>query len=212
MEDYPSNSHRTRKSTRPEKKAPVAKKEVKAVVTGPVTRRKKSLGKRFMETFVGGEDAQSVFSYLTFDVIIPATKEMVTDAISQGVERMLFGEVRSHRGSRGRSVGHTNYNRIYRPDPRKEEPRREFSRRARAVHDFEEFIFDTKVEAMTVLDGLYTIISEYDMVTVADLYDLSGESGNFTEVKWGWTDLRGAGIVAVRGGYLLDLPRPEVLD
>lgn len=215
MEEFPANSHKSKGEPISKKKSDrPAPKEVKKVISGNVVRRKKPLGKRFAETFVGG-DAQSVWSYVTFDVLIPAAKDMISDAISQGVEKMLFGEVRGAGRSRSRysgpssSAGRTNYNSIF----RREEPRREpMSRQARATHNFDEIVLETRAEANEVIDGLYEIISTYDTVTVADLYEMIGQSGNFTDEKWGWTDIRGAGVVHVRGGYLLDLPRPIPLD
>jgi hypothetical protein len=54
-------------------------------------------------------------------------------------------------------------------------------------------------------------VSQYEQATVNDLYELVGVSGNFTDENYGWTDIRGAGITRIRGGYLLDLPKAELL-
>lgn len=70
----------------------------------------------------------------------------------------------------------------------------------------------TRVEAEEVIDRMFDLVSQYEMVTVADLYDLVGLANNYTDEKWGWTDIRGAGVSRIKGGYLLDLPRPEPLD
>lgn len=86
------------------------------------------------------------------------------------------------------------------------------SRRARSNHDFDEIVLETRVEAEEVIDGLFALISQYETATVADLYELLGESGNFQDEKWGWMDMRGAGVSRIKNGYLLDLPRPEPLD
>ena len=47
---------------------------------------------------------------------------------------------------------------------------------------------------------------------MADLYDMVNITGDYTDTKWGWYDLRGAGVERIRSGYLLDLPRPVPLD
>ena len=52
----------------------------------------------------------------------------------------------------------------------------------------------------------------YGQVTVADLYDLVGISGSFTDNNYGWTDMREASVRRVRDGYILSLPRPRQLD
>lgn len=217
--EFPSNSQFPKKKTEPRPEE-VKKKEIKPVVTGEVITRKKPLGKRFMETFLGG-DAKGVGSYVLFDVMIPAAKDMVADAVSQGVERTLFGEVRTT-SRRGRGFGvssFTAYNRMSDPrsplsrreDPRERE-RASLSRRARATHNFDEIILSTRAEATEVLDSLIELISSYELATVADLYALVDQTPSFTDERWGWADLRGTEIIRTRHGYLLNLPRPEPIQ
>lgn len=216
MENYPNNSQ-TRKTGKDEEVEEVSEKKVEKVIAGEAVIRKKSLGKRFAETFVGGEDARGVFSYITFDVLVPAAKDMMSDAVSQGIDRMLYGESRgpSGRSRSGSRPGYVNYNRMS-SDPRGRDRDRDsrpsLSRRARANHDFNEIILPTRAEADEVIDRLFDLVSQYDTATVADLYELVGQSGNFTDEKYGWTDLRGANARRARGGWVLDLPRVEALD
>lgn len=212
MDNYPSNSHK-QKLEEPKPKKAEAKK-VEKVISGEAVRRKKPLSKRFTETFVQGE-AKGVGSYILFDVLVPAAKDTIADAFSQGIERMLFGEARStsRRGHRPTGGGYTSYNRYSsKAPPWQREDRPSMSRRGRATHDFDEIILATRVEAEEVIDRLFDLVSKYDTATVNDLYDLVGITGNYTDDKWGWVDIRGAGVTRVRNGYLLDLPRPEPLD
>lgn len=212
MDDYPANSNKG--------KMPVPKKQekpkIEKVVAGEVLRRKKPLGKRIAETF-GAADMRSVGGFVLIDVMIPAAKDMVADAISQGIERMLFGEARStsRRPNKryGGDNGYVAYNR-YGPSNRETPPFRAQgpSRRARAAHDFDEIILATRVEAEGVIERLFDLIERYQSATVADLYELVGVQGQFTDDKWGWVDIRGAGVTRIRNGYLLDLPRPTPLD
>ena len=215
--EFPSNRHKDKEP--PEAKKPEQKK-VEQVVQTEVVRRKKPLGKRFINTFVGG-DARGVWAFVALDVLVPAAKDMFADAVSQGVERMIYGEAQStgRRSGRRPNEPYISYNRYSKSpsrrmvDPREpRDSRREVSRRSRATHDFDEIILAKRVEADEVLDRLYDLVSKYESATVADLYDLVGVSGNYTDDKWGWVDLRGAGITRVRDGYLLDLPKPEPLD
>jgi hypothetical protein len=210
MENYPSNSKRAK-----EEKEEVEPKKVEQITTGQVVRRRKPLSKRISESFIGG-DARSVWGFITLDVLLPAAKDMLTDAVSQGMERLVYGEVRStsrRLGGYRPSTTYTNYQRFGSSSSvRREEPRQQISQRARANHDFDEIILATRVEAETVIDRIFDLVAKYEMATVADLYDLVGISGNYTDDKWGWTDIRGAGVTRVRNGYLLDLPRPEPLN
>lgn len=208
MDDFPSNSQQPRLS-----KVEPEPKKIEKVIEGEVVRRKKPLGTRIKETFVGS-DMKSVGQYITFEVLLPAMKDTIADITSQGVERMLFGEARStsrRTGTRPGSGGYVQYNRMGGDRDRRRD--REFpSRKARANHDFDDIVLATRVEADEVIDRLYDLVSRYNSATVADLYELLGISGSFTDDKWGWTDLYGSKARRVTGGYLLDLPRPEPLD
>ena len=56
------------------------------------------------------------------------------------------------------------------------------------------------------------MISVYGIVSVADLYDLIGVTGNYTDNKYGWTDIRSASVVRVRDGYIVKMPKAMPLD
>jgi len=213
--DLPSNSHMNRPQETPKPEP----KKVEKVVTGKVVQRKKPLGKRLHETFIGGE-AKNVGSYVIFEVLVPAMKDTIADIVSQGIERMLFGESRStsrRTGFRtGTPSGHVSYNRYSSSAPwnrgRPEEPRPSVSRRVRGTHEFDEIILATRGEADEVIDRLFDLISKYEQATVNDLYELVGITGSFTDERWGWTDIRGAGVTRIANGYLLNLPKPDPLD
>jgi hypothetical protein len=217
VDEFPSNSHKLRES-KPVVDPVPAEKRAEKVVEGDVVRRKKPLGKRFTETFFSG-DARGVVSYVFMDVLLPAAKDAFADAIGSGLEKMLYGEVRSTSRRTGArpsgSGGFVSYNR-YSSSPqgaRREEPRPgAISQRGRATHDFDEIILATRAEAEEVVSRLFDIVAKYEAATVADLYELVGVAAKFTDDKWGWTDIRGAGVTRVRNGYLLDLPRPESLS
>jgi hypothetical protein len=201
----PGNSH----AEKEEKAEPT--KKIEKIVAGEVVRRKKTLRKRFAETFTGG-DMRSVGNYVLFDVLLPAAKDTIADATSQGIEKMLFGEARSTSRRHGiKNGGHISYNRFSSPTSRREAPSGP-SRRARATHDFDEIILATRGEAEEVIDRLFDLVSRYEQATVADLYELLGVTGTYVDDKWGWTDIRGAGVTRVRNGYLLNVPKPEPLD
>jgi hypothetical protein len=218
VDDYPPNSRKSREP-KVEPTLPEPEKRAEKVVEGEVVRRKKPLGRRFTETFFSGS-GRGVVSYIVLDVLLPAAKDTIADVVSQGIERMLFGEARSvsrRTGSRpSGSSGYVSYNRYSSQPPsasRREDPRStDISRRARATHDFDEIILATRAEAEEVIGRLFDIVSKYEAATVADLYELLGITSKFTDDRWGWTDIRGAGVTRVRNGYLLDLPRPEPLD
>lgn len=210
---FPSNSRET-----PRQSAPTPREEekrVQRVVPGQVTRRKTPLGKRMSQNLIGG-DVQSVWGWMFGDVLIPAARDMIADALTGGIERAIFGE--SHGPSRGRSRSRSGgpipYNMMSsRGTTRRDEPRRNESRRSRQSHTLDEVLIPTRVAADEVLDRLDYYCDKYGHVSVADYYELCGISGNWTDDKWGWTDVRDAYVSRTRGGdYLVNLPKPEPLD
>ena len=52
----------------------------------------------------------------------------------------------------------------------------------------------------------------YGLVRVADLKDLVGISDNYTDNKYGWTNIRNAEIVRVRDGYMIKMPKAVPID
>lgn len=206
--DLPPNSDKS-------KNASVVDKDVRRVTTGEPKMRKKSLGKQFTSTFIGG-DAKTATEYVIFSVLIPAAKDALAEAASQGFEKLIFGESRARRSSAprpGGSLGHVAYQQYSKAarGPLAAE-RRPISERARSNHDFGEIVLEHRVEAEEVVDQMFEILGRYNAVTVSDLYQLCGARSTHTDKKWGWDDLTGAGVTKIRGGYLLDLPDPEPLD
>ena len=52
----------------------------------------------------------------------------------------------------------------------------------------------------------------YGLVRVADLYDLVGITGSYTDNKYGWTNIRNVEPIRVRDGYMLKLPKAMPID
>ena len=77
-----------------------------------------------------------------------------------------------------------------------------------------ELIYETLVDAEDVLNEMSEIIDKYGFVTVADLYDISGLPGAYyTDSIIGWKgSIKESTIKKVRDGYVIDLPKPEVLE
>ena len=197
-EVFPGNSQRDKKTAPKEKK-------VERVTTAEPIRRKKGLGRKFKDVFFGG-DPKATASFIVQSVLIPAAKDMIVDAASEGVQKLVRGDSYRRRSapSSGPS-GYVAYNRIGRGPPVAESPR-SMSPRARARHEFDEIVLQSRQEAETVIEQMYEIVSKYDTATVSDLYDLVGIRATHVDHKWGWTDMRGAGVVRVRDGFLLELP------
>lgn len=193
-DNYPSNAHGERDH-----------KKVEKVISGNVVKKKKSFCKQMKENILG-EDIKEVSSYVFWDTLIPALKSTLVEMLTGGIEMFFYGR-KTSKSSRDKRNTYVSYNSMYDRTPSRKE-----STTSRNTGAFDEFVFKSRSEAETVRDHLVDLIEEYDMVSVADFYDLVGETGNFTDNKYGWVNLADAKVIRVRDGYIIDLPRPVLLD
>lgn len=191
IEDYPSNSIRTK-----EEKTIEEKKKIEKVVVGQVKTKKKNGFGKFMSGLIADE-APDIKTYLFKDVVVPTIKKTITDV----VDMILYGGKSGRRG--GSAVPRVSY-RSYWDDPR--DSRREPTRVVQG-YSYDDIILESRGDAEEVLSQLIDIIDMYKIASVADLYDLVGISGNFTDNKYGWTNLANAYVDRCRDGYILKLPR-----
>lgn len=202
--EFPANSHKKKEEREETRK-------VEKVTRGRVVQRKKSLGKRFLETFIG-DDVNSVTGYILHDVLIPAAKATLSDMVQGGIEMLLFGERKGNRTRRDQGRSYVSYNNYSSQNNNRREDRRDYGQRNRARHNFDDIILSTRGEAEEVLSHLVDLTMDYGEASVADLYDLVGITEEFTDRKYGWTNLGSASVSRVREGYLLNLPKPIPLN
>jgi hypothetical protein len=176
--------------------------------------RKRSFRRQLTETFLGG-DLKSATRYAVMDIFLPETRDMVYSVIMGGFERLFFGEGR-RRGSTHPQTGPLGYMQYNKPYTSGSgilaSSTRALTRAGRAKHDFDQIVLSSRTDAQTVIDQLYEVVSQYGEATVADLYQLVDLPSSHPDTKWGWTNLRGAGVSRDGNDFLLDLPRPEPLD
>lgn len=198
MENYPSNSHKAREE--------VAEKKVEKVVSGKTSTKKKSGIRKLSDTFLS-EDVGNVKSYIFSEVLLPAAKKLVSDIVTNGIDMLLYGEIKNKKGNSSK----VSYSRYY--DDRRDRSRDYISPVVRNNFDYDEIIFETRGDAEAVLDAMYDILNQYKVVSVAELYDLASiTTHNYTCNNYGWIDLRGSSVVRVRDGYILKLPRALAID
>lgn len=210
MDEFPPNTKKDQeaKEDRPEK-------VVEKVVTGQVVKRRTPLSIRFRNVFVGG-DVKTAIRYVGREVLLPAFKAMVFDAWSEGGRRVLYREP-DRRSQRPTGYpGYTpriQYNTPVHRDPRERDPRYSYSGPStqRDRFDIGQLILSSREDAEVVVDTLREIIERYNQATVGQLYELLGLTSNYTDEKWGWTNLTNLQIRQIREGYLIELPNPDVL-
>lgn len=210
--EFPPNSAKSKAPphVRPESES---KPRVERITSSEPKRRKKGLGRQFKETFIRG-DAKTALHFMVFDSFVPTLLDALVEAGQNGIERLILGDSRRKSSASrpgGGTIHYNPYNRFSNKDDRP--PRPSMTARGRAMHDFEEIVLDNRGEAQAALDQMYEILEKYEVVSVSELYTMVGIRPTHVDTRWGWTDLRGSGVVRIRGGggYLLDLPDPEAI-
>ena len=203
MEEYKPNSHKYKED---QKRSILEKKKVEKVIAGTVKSKKKSEIRKFTDVFIS-EDIDNVKSYILLDVLIPAIKKAISDIVTNGIDMILYGET-------GKTKSYSTASKVsYRSYYDGRNGRIDYSSiRTKIGYNYDDIIFDNRGEAEDVLSRMDELISTYGLVSVADLYDLVGITGNYTDNKYGWTNIRSASVIRVRDGYMLKLPKALPLD
>lgn len=201
MREYESNSHKSR-----ELAAEQPDKKVEKVVSGKVKTRPNT-GRKLTDIFIS-EDASNVKSYIFMDVLVPAIKKAVSDIVTDGIEMILYGSTGGRSGSR-RSESKVSYSRYY-SDSRDRRDDRGYSQRGR--FDYDDISFESRRDAEIVIKQMLDLLDRYGVVSVADMYDLAGETAPYTSNRYGWMSLRNIDVVRVRDGYVIKLPKAIEID
>ena len=196
MEEYRSNSHKSRERA----KAELPEKNVEKIVSGSVKTKKKSGINKLAGIFVP-EDVDNVKSYIIEDIVVPAVKDIILDAV-----KAMLGVKGS--GGRKSTASKVSYRKYY-------EDSAQGSRRNYNIQgcDFDDIFFATRAEAENVLTAMDEIVSSYRIISVADYFDLVGVDSPWTANSYGWTDnIRNARVVNTRDGYTIKFPRATPID
>lgn len=193
----------------------------KKMVSGTVVKQKKSLGTRLASLLFDKEDVDSIGKLLLNEVVVPAVKNTLYEAITTGVSTALFGQsgapVSRNTYNRTSSMGRTNqYHQSYnRTNNYKRESVVDTSYRYDRGGDgrsyVPDYVFANRHEALAVLDQMRDDISMYGSVSVLSYYDYIGMESRHTDNHYGWTDLTRSGIKPTRNGFVMSLPPVETL-
>lgn len=79
-------------------------------------------------------------------------------------------------------------------------------------YQVENIVFETRAEAEKVLDSMDELMKKYNIVTVADYYDLCDiQHDDHLDKHNGWIDISGVEVLRISEGYKLTLPAPKVI-
>lgn len=193
-EKYPGNSFISSSIDPNKKKPPTPEK----IIKGTVKTHKKSLGQKFVDTFLA-EDIGRAIEHVFYDVFIPKAKDIISDS----VDMMLFGNPRKGGGSRPIQGSYVSYS------EGRNAMRRPPAPTIRGLVD--NITFDNAEDAHDVLADMRAYVSQYGVVTVGYMYGLLGYPSDQTKENYGWYNIEDAAVVFTPNGYMLRLPRPILL-
>lgn len=202
MEDYKSNSYKHKEEE--SAKDLSEQKVIQKIVTGQVKTKKKSEVRKLAEVFVP-EDISKVKEYIIMGVLVPAVKSAISDIVRNGIDMILYGESGAKQKS-NLAASKVSYRNYYEDRNNRREPL------SKSTYNYDDIILSTRGEAEAVITQMEEIIATYGFAKVADLYDLVGITGSYTDNNYGWTDIRIAQVVRVRDGYMIRFPRALPID
>lgn len=198
MDEFKSNSDKSReekKAVEPKKPKPVLSQKPKQI-----KKQKK------MTDILDTDDVNSVASYVWKDVVIPNVKKLLYEMVTKGMSMLLHVDEKPKASSSKTNVSYSKYY-------DKDDDRRNSAMVTRkAGFDYDDILYQTANDAESVLDTLYAILEQYDVVSVADLYEQSDlPNDNYMANRYGWESLKGTRVMRVRDGYVLTLPKARPL-
>ena len=198
---YPGNSNAPHHSQQPEQTS-LKHTNGPVISGGATTREKRWIDK--VRTFFGLDNAHTFKDYIDF------TADM-TNRVYGAVD-MLTGNRRGPNAPTvpGARIAYSSYYQAQQPP---QQHQNNAQQRLMAAYSYDDIIYSTKGDAEITLEKMFELLQQYQAVSIADLFDLSGltSPNGYTDHKYGWTNLQSACVVRVNGGYMLRLPRAEQL-
>lgn len=196
--NYKPNSNKFREEQR-QQEVVIPKK----VVTAPVKIKKKNGFQKFADEFFV-DDMHKIKEFVVHDVIIPTTKKTIIDLVTSIVSMAFYGDTRGRNTSNG-PASKVSYGGFFK-NPQYGSSAG-FSTPTRTTYEYDNIVIEDKGQAEMVLHQMDDIIMAYGQVRVADLYEMLGKTGTYTDNNYGWKNLQSASVQRVADGYLLKLPR-----
>lgn len=175
---------------------------------------RKPLGKRLASVLFASTPAE-VKDYLLTEVVEPAAKDLLSDVVSMGIDKLIYGSAsRGKSSNKGGNVVRSSLGTAYVDySSSSKKPSATARDRAAGVSIYnDDIVFETYAEAEDTRQMLITILEEYQAVQIGKLYDHLKWPTQPMDFKYGWRNLSSAKVTRDRRGWVLVLPKVEYLD
>lgn len=191
-----------------------SKQKIEPIAHGK--RKKTSRIEKASEEFLGN-NPKTLGDSIVSDIVVPSIKNMISDLVhtvgdvlTGGADRMLYGQTDIIPGSRYSRSGSTrvSYDRVRNGTIASSA----FRGAPSGTHHMDKIIVATRAQAENILQQMYSLLDQYEVVTVADFYSMADITPNHVDQEWGWTDLKGSMVRQVRDGFEIALISPKPLN
>ena len=193
---------------------------------GKLEVEKPSVIKRAVNAFVG-HDVGDVKSFILFDVVIPAAKNLLSDIIVKGSNMILFGDGKAPGGVKregNRSYvsynAYSDRNRRWSNDrPPWDEPdtRRSYTRGNSSRFNPNDYKFEYREDAEQLMADILDYLEDAPYLTIAQFKEMISTDEQpikpeYTDYRYGWERLNGImNVERIRDWWILNLPTPRVI-
>ena len=179
-------------------------KKIEKVISGTAkTKQKSSMSKVTNALFA--EDLKSVIPFVVDEYVIPIFKKGIYEAFNAVLETMIYGKDGRPRKGSSSNNGKPSYQDYY--GKNKDRERGVPASRNWSDYEADDIWLEDRGDAEAVLWRMRDYLEEYGTVSVAEAKQFAGLRHEYTDNKYGWTDLRAAYVSRIRDGYLIVLPK-----
>lgn len=189
-----------------------AKPKIAPVGTG-AKKVERPATKRFFD-FLFAENPKDMSKKVVNDVVVPQGKSMFRAMVLTYLDGMLFGGGAPPANIVAGTVlrgGITNYSAASTNNSMLM-ARQANASPQRSSGNYQDLLLPTQDFAEKLLAVLFDSLNQYRRVAVAELYEAAGITSEISDEAYGWTSLDGARISRRADGFLLELPRPVLIN
>lgn len=183
--------------------AAVPEKKIEKVISGTAKTKQKS-GVSKVTNALFAEDLKSVIPFVIDEYVIPIAKKGIFEAFNAVLETLIYGKDGRPRKGNSSNNGRPSYQDYY---DKKDRERGVPASRNWSDYEADDIWLEDRGDAEAVLWRMRDYLEEYGTVSVAEAKQFAGLKYEYTDNKYGWTDLRAAYVSRIRDGYLIVLPR-----
>lgn len=198
--------------------APGPKKDIKQVVAaGTISHAQRPASRRFFD-FLLAESPKDLGKRIFANTVVPRMKQGFEEAANGFLAGMLWGSGSQRpmpptvAGTVIRAGG-TQYHQVAPAGTPSAlaQAQQQIQHQTTSSGNYQDLLCPTQQIAESILANMYSTLNQYNVVAVADLYEMAGLKPAPSDNSYGWTNIDGARITKERDGFRLELPRPNLI-